>query len=338
MPLSKILPSGVSQPTPVNAIINGNMSCSQRGTSSTGLGASSGYFTVDRFRMICDNTAGRFTMSQDNDAPEGFSKSLKFACTTADTSIASGESLQIVQKIESQNMQHFKKGTSNALPFAVSFYVKGNASATYVAELEDYDNSSRHVGKTFNVTTDWTRVEITFPADTTGVLGEDNDTGIALNIHLHSGSFNAGGTLRETWGTLSQADRVGGGKTSFFDSTDRTFFITGVQLTAGSVHHDFIHESYAETLAKCQRYYEEPFGSFRAGTGLSGTLAVSYDYTVQKRANPTVTVTSVGNRDAISSHGIQANTVSHCAEQFAIGSGVSGSYVYGGQVKADAEL
>ena len=91
-------------------------------------------------------------------------------------------------------------------------------------------------------------------------------------------------------------------------------------------------------MAKCQRYYEEPFGSFRAGTNLAGTLAVSHAYTVQKRAQPTVTVTSVGSRDAVSSHGIQSNTVNHCAEQFAIGSGVSGSYLYGSQVKADAEL
>jgi hypothetical protein len=129
-----------------------------------------------------------------------------------------------------------------------------------------------------------------------------------------------------------------GGISSIYDSTDRTFFITGFQMEVGQNPTEFEHETFERTLTKCQRYYEEPFGSFRAGTGLSGTLAVSHAYTVQKRTQPTVTVTSVGNRDAISSHGIQANTVSHCAEQFAIGSGVSGSYVYGGQVKADAEL
>ena len=31
-----------------NAIINGAMNVAQRGTSSTGIGASSGYFTCDR--------------------------------------------------------------------------------------------------------------------------------------------------------------------------------------------------------------------------------------------------------------------------------------------------
>ena len=62
-------------------------------------------------------------------------------------------------------MQAFAKGTSSAKPFAVSFYVKGNASATYVCELADQDNG-RQISKTFNVTTDWTRVELNFPADT----------------------------------------------------------------------------------------------------------------------------------------------------------------------------
>ena len=256
-----------------NVIINGAMSLAQRGTSSTGIGASHGYFTCDRWYIYSSNNDGRLTMSQDTDAPEGFSKSLKLACTTADTSISSNESLQLVQKIEAQNMQHFCKGTSSAKAFALSFYVKGNAAATYVAELEDYDNSSRHVGKAFNVTTSWNRVSIIFPADTTGVLGEDNAVGIALNIHLHSGSFNTSGTLRETWGTLSQGDRVGCGKTSFFDSTNRTFFITGVKLEPVQVT-DFEHPSFAEELTLCQRYYLRKNASSDAYT----TFAQGYIY------------------------------------------------------------
>ena len=275
-----------------NVIINGAMNVAQRGTSSTGIGASHGYFTCDRWYIYSSNNAGRLTMSQDTDAPEGFSKSLKLACTTADTSISSNESLQLVQKIEAQNMQHFCKGTSSAKAFALSFYVKGNAAATYVAELEDYDNSSRHVGKAFNVTTSWNRVSIIFPADTTGVLGEDNAVGIALNIHLHSGSFNTSGTLRETWGTLSQGDRVGSGKTSFFDSTNRTFFITGVKLEPVQVT-DFEHPSFAEELTLCQRYCYVITGDDDDMTGFMGYSETAANarfpvrYPVTMRTSPT---------------------------------------------------
>ena len=231
------------------------MSCSQRGTSSTGVGASAGYFTCDRWKITAANTAGRLTMTQDSSAPDGFGNSLKLDCTTADTSIASGELLILEQRIEGQNLQHFAKGTSSALPMSLSFYVKGNASATYSAQLLDKDNN-RTFAKTFSVTTDWSKVSLTFAGDATGAFTDDNGESLRLNIWLHAGSTYSGGTQTTGWVAESgNLDNLAVGISSFFDSTDRTFFITGVQLTAGSEHHDFIHQSYAETLAKCQRYY-----------------------------------------------------------------------------------
>ena len=231
-----------------NVIINGAMNVAQRGTSSTGVGGSSGYFVCDRWNFYANGTDGRVTITQDSSAPEGFANSLKIATTTADTSVAAGEQIMLMQRIEGQNLQHFKKGTSNANPWALSFYVKGNASATYIAELMDSDNSSRHVGKAFNVTTDWTRVEITFPADTTGTLDDDNAASIDFSIHLHNGSTFTSGTLQETWGALSQANRGVGGS-SILDSTSRTFFITGVQLEVGQNPTSFEPVSYTHLRA-----------------------------------------------------------------------------------------
>ena len=237
-----------------NVIINGAMNVAQRGTSSTGLGADAdSYHTIDRFKSGAENTAGRLTMSQDSSAPEGFANSLKLACTTADTSVASGELLVLAHIIEGQNVQHFCKGTSSAKPYAVSFYVKGNASATYVAELFDADNS-RHVCKTFSVTTDWTRVELSFPADTTGAFTDDNGESLRLQIFLHSGSNFTSGTLPATWASKTNANRAAG-ISSFFDSTDRTFFITGVQLEVGQNPTEFEHEPFDVTLKKCHRYF-----------------------------------------------------------------------------------
>ena len=162
-----------------NVIINGAMNVAQRATSATGIGSATGYNVCDRWVVGGSSTDGRLTLSQDSSAPSGFANSLKFDCTTADTSIASGEGLNIQHRFEGQNLQAFAKGTSDAKPFALSFYVKGNASATYVAELYDNDNT-RQISKTFNVTTDWTRVELTYPADTTGAFDDDN----ALSLYL----------------------------------------------------------------------------------------------------------------------------------------------------------
>jgi hypothetical protein len=73
----------------------------------------------------------------------------KLDCTTADTSIAAGEIALFQYRIEGQDLQQFKKGTSEAEKITVSFYVKGNGNATYICELFDGDNS-RQISKTFS--------------------------------------------------------------------------------------------------------------------------------------------------------------------------------------------
>ncbi len=237
-----------------NVIINGAMQVAQRATSSTGIGASTGYFTCDRFQ-IAPSGSGRLTMTQESDGPSGFANCIKLACTTADTSIASTEKLILNQIIEGQNLQRFAKGTSDAKEFAVSFYVKGNAAATYTCELFDGDNA-RQISKTFSVTTSWTRVILTFPADTTGAFSDDNGISLYLQVFLHAGSDYTSGTLNSTsWASQTKANRASSSATSFFDSTDRTFFITGVQLEVGDTATDFEHRTFGQELALCQRYY-----------------------------------------------------------------------------------
>jgi hypothetical protein len=287
-----------------NVIINGAMNVAQRGTSTTGLGANTST-VADRYK-VCDRwsidvegtTTGRYTLTQDSSAPSGFANSLKLACTTADTSIGAAELVSLNQIIEGQNLQSFAKGTSDAKPYAVSFYVKGNASATYVCELFDGDNT-RHVCKTFSVTTDWTRVELSFPADTTGAFDDDNAASLYLQIFLHAGSNFSSGTLPATWASKTNANRAAGGG-SFFDSTDRTFFITGVQLEVGQNPTEFEHEPYERTLTKCQRYFyqidhasDRRFGIdglYSSGTGAE--LNVMFTHPTSMRAAPTLTVAS----------------------------------------------
>ena len=238
-----------------NIIINGAMKVAQRSTSVTGIGGSNGYFTVDRFYIGKGDTAGRLTMTQTADGPSGFANCIKLDCTTADTSVAAGELLWLEQKIEGQDLQQFKKGTSDAEQYSVSFYVKGNANATYALALHDTDNS-RHIVKLFSVTTAWTRITMTFPADTTGAFNDDNAHSLSVRIWLHAGSTYTSGTLQSSaWAGLTAANRAAG-ITSFFDSTDRTFFLTGLQLEVGSVATPFEHRSFGEELALCQRYFQ----------------------------------------------------------------------------------
>ena len=294
-----------------NLVTNGAMQVAQRATSETGLGGAADSFpTCDRFSVSQTATAGRYTMTQTADGPSGFANCIKLDCTTADTSIASSEFLLLRQRIEGQDVQVFAKGTSDAKKYALSFYVKGNASATYVAEIMDNDNSNRHVGKTFAVTTDWTRVEMIFPADTTGAFDDDNGNSLELNIWLHSGSDRTSGTLQQTWGSLVQANRAVG-ISSFFSSTDNEFFITGVQLEVGSQATNFEHRSFGEELALCSRYYTDIVRADNKTAHLIGytqTASVArFGFHVPMRAAPTIVETNFmvlhagGSEEAITS-------------------------------------
>ena len=331
-----------------NVIINGAMNVAQRATSATGLGSSDpSYQTLDRFRMnIGGTSAGRFTMAQDSSAPEGFANSLKLSCTTADTSIAADELLSLQQRIEGQNLQMFAKGTTSAKPYAVSFYVKGNASATYTCELEDGDNS-RRVAKEFSVTTDWARVELSFPKDTTGAFDDDNALSLSLNIFLHGGSnFTSGTFSANTWESISNTTRLSDSQTSFFDSTDRTFFITGVQLEVGQNPTSFEHEPFERTLAKCQRYFYQwvDGAGQNMGTGAyyNTTLFIAHlDFPVTMRANPTgsfVTGTDYyriwrnGTYDDVSLVGSNIANASTKGTSIDVLGGVSGTAGHGGRI------
>jgi hypothetical protein len=289
-----------------NLVINGAMNVAQRGTSVTGIGGDADYKTIDRFRLNTSNTAGRLTMSQSSvtDLP-GFANALKLDCTTADTSIASTEVGIIQYRFEGQDLQQLKKGTSSAEPVTVSFYVKGNASATYTCEFEDSDNSYRANSQEFSVTTSWNRVSLTYVGDTTGTLDDDNAQSMQLNFWFHAGSnFTSGTFASNTWQT-DQTKRVGDNQTSFFDSTDRTLEITGLQMEIGEVATPFEHEDIGTTLAKCQRYFQVHSGLNIRGYASAGLTRVEnmVSLPVEMRAAPTSAIITSGNNTNVrSSH------------------------------------
>ena len=260
MPLSRIANQGLTGPVGGrrNIVINGAMQVAQRSTSVTGIGASDGYFTVDRFAFNVENTSGRLTMTQTADGPSGFANCIKLDCTTADTSLDANKFIILETRFEGQDLQRIAKGTSDAKEFTVSFYVKGNASATYGVEFFDIDNSRISETKSFSVTTGWTRVELTYPADTTGAFDDDTAESLRLHIWLMAGTTYTSGTTGTTWRSTSGANATRVPSISnFFSSTDNTFFITGIQLEVGSVATEFEHRSYGEELALCQRYYQK---------------------------------------------------------------------------------
>ena len=238
-----------------NVIINGAMNIQQRG-DATGLGASSVY-VIDRFEIDV-STAARVSASQADvtDLP-GFTHALKLDCTTVDSSVASGDLFMLRTTLEGQDVQHFKKGTSEAKGWVLSYYARVDGAAkTGCIELADSQNT-RHVNANFTATNTWQRFVHYFPADTTGTLDNDNSDTIRLIWWLLAGSTYAGGSIQSSWASQSNSNRASGAD-NFFDSTDNNFFITGIQLEAGDTLTAFEKEPPEKSLAKCQIYFYKP--------------------------------------------------------------------------------
>jgi len=281
-----------------NMVINGAMNVAQRGTSLTGLSAAgAGNLLLDRFKVQSSSSAGRFTMTQTADGPNGISANcLKLDCTTADTSIAAGEFLYLRQQFEGQNLQRIGQGVAGAKQTTISFYVKANAALTFAVELFHGDGHNRQISKLFATTTDWVRHEILIPADVddgSSPIDDDNAESMAINFWLHAGATYTGGTLNSTsWANFTQANRAAG-IDSFFSSTDNNFFITGLQWEVGPVATEFEQEDFGTTLAKCKRYFQRlEWANGSMDVALQDTVAqgvYSVSYTT-KRADPTVTL------------------------------------------------
>ena len=289
-----------------NILYNGAMQLAQRSASVAGLGAASGYFTVDRWDCKVGGLAGRFTMAQVGGGPlaeAGISDCLQFSCTTADTSVAATEYFFLSQSLEGQDVQIIRKGTANAEQLTLSFWVKGNAAATYAAELFDNDNN-RQISKTFAVTTSWSKITLTYPADTTGALDDNSANSFSVHFWLHAGTNYTSGTLESAWASTTAANRAAG-ISSFLDATSRTFFLTGVQLELGATATEFEYRTFGDELESCQRYYEKSYnqgvdpatdtavgcsGAFLSTSGANGYNIAAQSFMTKKRTTGTYVV------------------------------------------------
>jgi hypothetical protein len=286
MAISKIPSAGFQDNVKFrNLIINGSMDIAQRGTSKASIGFE--YGTVDRFQTV-QGSLGAFTQSQSTDVPtgQGFAKSLKMDCTTADASPSSGDELYIRQQIEGQNLQYLSKGTSSAKSLTVSFWVKSNKTGTYIVELFDHDNS-RHINKSYTISSAsaWEKKTITYDGDTTGAFNNDNGSSLSLSFMLGAGSNFTSGTLQTSWGTSTSANRQVG-QVNLADSTSNEWYVTGVQLEAGKVASDFEFLPPDVNLQRCERYYQTTQAFFGAGHSTSGAVIGETTLRVKMRSTP----------------------------------------------------
>ena len=251
-----------------NLIINGAMQVAQRGTSFTANG-----YGLDRWFFDRYLSGSSRTMSQDTDAPEGFSHSLKYA-----NGGLAEDQYYFIQKIERKNFERLSGQTVTA-----SFYVKASEAITaarwYLTVNGDGTGNDEASTGTYDITTSWQRVTFT----------------------VTLGDFS-GYTITDS-GFMEMIPMLAVDPHPNIPANASLWF-TGVQLEVGDTATPFEHRSYGDELARCERYYQS---SFDGNTGpshdstdcvysfvkpFSGTSAAGMGerFRVQMRSTPTVTL------------------------------------------------
>ena len=290
----------LGETTGKNLVINGAMRVAQRSTSTSSV-TSGGYHVCDRWNIF-GSSFGTYTISQSSTSPDGFANSLKFDCTTADSSPSAGDHFGFQTKFEGQNLQLLKKGTSGALSTTVSFWVRSNKTGTYTLEMDDRDNT-RSFSKTYTISSadTWEHKSVTFAGDTTGAFDNDNENSFHLSWWLMAGSTFTGGTFTTGWESRTNGNRVSSSNVNLSDNTSNEWYITGIQLEIGETATEFDHRPFAEELNLCYRYFykiirTDAYGEFlviRTYSSTQGTGVMILP--VPMRAQPTFSSSTVNS-------------------------------------------
>jgi len=239
-----------------NRIINGDMRIDQRNAgASVSTVAGTSTYTLDRFYYFASQ-ASKFTVQQNAGAvtpPVGFTNYLGVTSSSAYT-VGSAEAFVIGQAIEGFNVADLGWGTASAQAVTLSFQVRSSLTGTFGGSLRNNaSNRSYPFSYTISSANTWSTVSVTIAGDTTGAWATNNALGINLTFGLGVGS--TGSSTAGAWASGNFTSATGA--VSVVGTNGATFYITGVQLEAGSVASPFERRPYSTELQLAQRYYQK---------------------------------------------------------------------------------
>jgi len=265
-----------------NLIINGAMAVTQRTSASTAI-VDDKYLVQDRMQIF-DNNDGSANLESDTDVPagEGFTKSLKWDVTSADTSIAPGQYAAIDYRIEGLDNAQLCYGTAQAKTIAVSFWAKSTLTGPFCYAVRNSAINRSFIREfNFAAADTWERITLTIPGDTGGTWLETNGRGA-----MHQISLSMGSDFQSTADSWNSDDGVAtSNQVNLMGDAANDFYLTGWQVEVGSKVTPFEHRSFGDELARCQRYYQKSF-DYETAPGSSTTQGtIQYGYTNMPAAN-----------------------------------------------------
>jgi len=243
---------GSNSPSNRNRIINGDMRIDQRNAGAS-VTAPNGGYTLDRWATL-SSAASKFTIQQNAGSvtpPAGFSNYAGLTVTSA-YSPTGGELFALRQRIEGLNVSDLAWGTASAKTITISFWVRSSLTGTFGGSLQN-STSTRSYPFTYSISVanTWEQKTVTVSGDTTGTWLTSNGVGISMTFSIGAGSSILG--TADEWAGAAYYSATG--STNLIATNGATFYVTGVQLEAGSVATPFEHRQYGQELALCQRYY-----------------------------------------------------------------------------------
>ena len=257
-----------------NIIINGDMSIDQRnGGSSVTVGTVNPLYTLDRM-PVQSSQSSKFSIQQNAGSvtPPTYFKNYIGATSLSAYTVASGDYFTIRQGIEGSNIINLAWGTSDAKTVTLSFWVRSSLTGTFGGSFTNSAfNRSYPFSYTITSANTWEKKSITVAGDTSGTWLTTNGVGIYVTFGLGVGSTYSG-----TSGAWSASGLLSAtGATSVVGTNAATFYMTGLQLEAGTAASDFEFLPYDINLQRCQRYYYVHASQNRSG---SETIAISTYY------------------------------------------------------------
>jgi hypothetical protein len=268
-----------------NRIINGDMRIDQRNAGASVTPTATGYYSCDRWTPQLTQASKFSVQQQTTTVPTGFSYAQQFSVVST-YSVGAGDYFGTEQRIEGYNLNDLNWGTANALPVTLSFWAYANNAGTYACSL--FTGGAGCVLTYTLPANTWTKVVLPFPASTTYSLGSTtNGAGVFVRWTFSAGS-NFQTATTNTW----QAGNPATTSSAFnwIGTAGATFYITGVQLEAGSNASGFELLPIDVSLLRCQRYYEilVPYRLTGVTYVANGDTRTSVSWHVKKRTNPSV--------------------------------------------------